>query len=216
MNAPLFHFRRLFARTLALTAICGSLVASAQTNDSPATNLTTKVAETVATHEIPSTVSTETNLVTESISVATNATNATSEIAATNAAVALASISPLQPNDPLPSPLASLGRVMLMLAVVLTIFIGGVWLFRNWQRFTVHRGQAPRLNVIESRSLGGRHAIYVIGYENERLLISSSPTGINLLTHLQPSDEPAATEKPAAPAPTFAATLAQMLKGKQS
>ncbi|HEY9508666.1 MAG TPA: flagellar biosynthetic protein FliO [Verrucomicrobiae bacterium] len=213
MNAPLFYFRRLFAHTLALTAICGSLVASAQTNDSPATNLTAKIAETVATQEIPSTVSTETNLVTESISVATNAT---SEIAATNAAVALAPISQLQPNDPLPSPLASLGRVMLMLAVVLTIFIGGVWLFRNWQRFTVHRGNAPRLNVIESRSLGGRHAIYVIGYENERLLISSSPNGINLLTHLQPSDEPAATEKPAAPAPTFAATLAQMLKGKQS
>lgn len=213
MNVPLFYFRRLFARSLCLAGLCASLSVFAQTNASPATNLPTAGVEAVVTEETPSAVSTQTNLVTESVSVATNAPG---QIIGTNAATMFGETSKLQLNDPLPSPLASLGRVMLMLAVVLTIFIGGVWLFRNWQRFTVPGGRAPKLNVLESRSLGGRHAIYVIGYENERLLISSSPSGINLLTHLQPSEETAADEKPIAPAPTFAATLAQMLKGKQS
>lgn len=213
MNVPLFYFRRLFARSLCLAGLCASLSVFAQTNASPATNLPTAAVESVVAEETPTALSAQTNLVTESVSVATNATN---EVTSTNTAIAFASTSKLQLNDPLPSPLASLGRVMLMLAVVLTIFIGGVWLFRNWQRFTVPGGRAPKLNVLESRSLGGRHAIYVIGYENERLLISSSPSGINLLTHLQPSEETAADEKPIAPTPTFAATLAQMLKGKQS
>jgi flagellar biogenesis protein FliO len=109
-----------------------------------------------------------------------------------------------------------MGRVLFMLALVLGIFLGGVWLFRNWQRFTIHRGHAPKLNVLETRSLGGRHAIYVVGYENERFLISSSPAGINMLTHLQPGDETSSEAKPVIAQPTFAVTLAQMLKGKQS
>jgi flagellar biogenesis protein FliO len=108
---------------------------------------------------------------------------------------------------------ASLGRVMLALALVLGIFLGGVWLFRNWQRLTLHRGRAPKLNVIEARSLGGRHALYVVGYEQERFLVAASPTGINLLTHLQPA-EPGENPE-AAPAPaSFAQALAQKLRGK--
>lgn len=204
MNASLFHLRRLFARLLALTGLCASLSVFAQTNVSPAENLTAAVTQSVVSNESSNAVFAQTNGVAEIASAPTAAGSNTNQT------------SKLQFNDPLPSPLASLGRVMLMLAVVLAIFIGGVWLFRNWQRFTTHRGQAPKLNVLETRSLGGRHAIYVIGYENERLLISSSPGGINLLTHLQPSDEPVTNQNPGTPAPTFAATLAQMLKGKQS
>ncbi|MBC8095364.1 MAG: flagellar biosynthetic protein FliO [Akkermansiaceae bacterium] len=131
----------------------------------------------------------------------------------TPAAAATNQASPLV-NDALPNPLASLGRVMLMLAVVLALFLAGVWLFRNWQRLTIHRGQVPKLNILETRALGGRQAIYVVGYANERFLIASSPAGINMLTHLQPGEETPATEPLTAPQPTFAATLAQMLKGK--
>ncbi len=116
----------------------------------------------------------------------------------------------------MPNPLASLGRVMFMLAVVLGLFLGGVWLFRNWQRLTIHRGQAPKLNVLETRSLGGRHALFVVGYEHERFLISSSPAGINMLTHLQPAEETAGNEKPGAPLPNFAQALAEKLTGKKS
>lgn len=92
-------------------------------------------------------------------------------------------------------------------------FLAGVWLFKNWQRLAVQRGRAPKLNVLEVRSLGGRHTIYVVGYEQERFLISSSPGGVNLLSHL-----PAATEADKGSAtplpPTFTQALSQVLKGK--
>jgi flagellar biogenesis protein FliO len=63
--------------------------------------------------------------------------------------------------------------------------------------------------------LGGRHAVYVLGYEQQRFLISASPSGVSLLSHL-----PAVTESDSAvgaanvPKPTFTQTLAQMLKSK--
>jgi flagellar biogenesis protein FliO len=117
---------------------------------------------------------------------------------------------------PLPSAGPSIIRVIGALALVLGIFFGGVWLFRNWQRLTLQRGRTPKLNVIETRPLGGKHALYVIGYEQERFLLASSPTGVNLLSHL-----PAATETDAsAPAtetsasPSFAQALTKVLKGK--
>jgi flagellar biogenesis protein FliO len=118
---------------------------------------------------------------------------------------------------PLPAVMPDVGlsllRVMGALAIVLAVFLGGVWLFRNWQRLVIHRGRAPRLNVLEVRSLGGRHALYVVGYEQERFLIASSPTGVSLVSHLQSADPDSATEEK--PAPTsFARALVQTLKGK--
>lgn len=128
----------------------------------------------------------------------------------TNAAVA-----PLMAPS-LPDAGVSLFRVVGALALVLGTFLGGVWLFRNWQRLAIQRGRAPKLNVVETRSLGGRHALYVIGYEQERFLLSSSPNGVTLLTHL-PAAEPATetpSDKPAATTPSFAAALAQVLRAK--
>lgn len=109
---------------------------------------------------------------------------------------------------------ASLLRVFGALVLVLGIFLAGVWLFRNWQRLAVQRGRAPKLNILEIRSLGGRQAIYVVGYERERLLLASSPQGVNFLTHLPSAaneDETASDAKPKIP---FAQALAQVLKGK--
>ena len=96
---------------------------------------------------------------------------------------------------------------------VLAVFLGGVWLFRNWQRLVIQRGRTPRLNVLEVRSLGGRHALYVVGYEQERFLVAASPAGVNLVSHLQSISEEPPDTKDAAPAP-FAQTLARILKGK--
>ncbi len=115
----------------------------------------------------------------------------------------------------MPSAGPSIIRVLGALALVLGIFFGGVWLFRNWQRLTIQRGRAPKLNVLETRPLGGKHALYVIGYEQERFLLSASPTGVTLITHL-----PAATEKDSADStttlapPSFAQALTKVLKGK--
>jgi len=88
------------------------------------------------------------------------------------------------------SAMFSLFRVMGALALVLAVFFGGLWLFRNWQRAFVNRGRTPRLNVLEVKSLGQRHALYVVGYESQRMLVASSPTGITMLTTL-PDDETA-------------------------
>jgi flagellar biogenesis protein FliO len=100
------------------------------------------------------------------------------------------------------------------LALVLGIFLAGVWLFRNWQRLAVQRGRAPKLNVLEIRSLGGRQSIYVVGYEQERFLLASSPAGVNFLTHLPSAgneETSAAETKSQMP---FSQALAQVLKGK--
>jgi len=115
-------------------------------------------------------------------------------------------------TNSLPDVGLSLVRVLGALALVLAIFLGGVWLFRNWQRLAIRRGHAPKLNVLEVRSLGGRHALYVVAYENERFLLAASPAGVNLVSHLQPGeDTPPGT---GAPQPSFAQALTQTLKGK--
>lgn len=92
----------------------------------------------------------------------------------------------------------SLFRVLGALALVLAVFFGGVWLFRNWQRTVIAKGQAPKLNILETKALGQRHAIYVVGYEQQRLLIAASPAGVTMLTTLPPAAVIATEETPAA------------------
>ena len=117
---------------------------------------------------------------------------------------------PIAPS-PLPDAGVSLLRVMGALALVIGIFLGCVWLFKNWQRLAVQRGRAPKLSVVESRSLGGRHAIYVVGYEQQRFLISSSPGGVSFLSHLPAAGE---SDPAANSAPTFTQALSQVLGKK--
>ncbi len=107
---------------------------------------------------------------------------------------------------------ASLLRVSGALVLVLGIFFGGVWVFRNWQRVAVRRGPGRKLEVKEVRPLGGRQAIYVVGYERERFLLASSPAGVSLLAHLpRATGEETASE--AEPNDSFSRALAQGLKG---
>jgi flagellar biogenesis protein FliO len=94
----------------------------------------------------------------------------------------------------LPDAGASLLRVCGAFFVVVALFLGGVWLFRNWQRLAVQKRGGAKLNVIEVKSLGQRQSIYVVGYQQQRMLLAASPAGITLLTHLPASGE---TEKPA-------------------
>jgi len=117
----------------------------------------------------------------------------------------------------LPNAGVSLLRVAGSLIFVIALFLGFVWLLRNWQRFLVHRGRAPRLNILEVRSLGSRNSLYVVGYEQERFLIATSPAGVNLLTHLAsgaPSADTEATAPASGPVASFQQALAHVLKGK--
>jgi len=109
-----------------------------------------------------------------------------------------------------------LGPVLRMggaLLLVIGLFLTGVWLFKNWQRLALRRGALPKLNVLEVKSLGPRQALYVVGYEQQRLLLASSPAGVALLSHL-----PEATEEKAAPITrlSFAEAFQQVLARKQS
>lgn len=116
----------------------------------------------------------------------------------------------------LPETGPSLLRVFGALVLVLGLFLGGVWLFRNGRQLAFRRGRRPLLNVIESRSLGGRHALYVIACDQERFLLASSPAGINLLSQLPSAPETEPETQPAsrpAPALSFAQSLALVLKG---
>lgn len=118
------------------------------------------------------------------------------------------------PANALPEVGSSLLRVFGALVLVTAIFLGGVWLFRNWQRFVLRKGEAPRLSVIEVKSLGQRHAIYVIGYEQQRMLLASSPGGVSLLSHLPAAEELPASEPLNIARPSFAEAFRQVLSRK--
>jgi flagellar biogenesis protein FliO len=113
----------------------------------------------------------------------------------------------------LPDTGASLFRVFGALILVIAVFLGGVWLFRNWQRFATQKGGAAKLNLLEVKSLGQRQALYVVGYQQQRMLLASSPTGITLVSHLPAVDEVETT----APAPklSFAEAFQHVLSRKQ-
>ena len=104
-------------------------------------------------------------------------------------------------------------RVLGALALVIAIFLAAAWVFRNWHRLTAKKGCAPKLNVLEVKSLGHRHALYVVGYEQQRFLISSAPSGVSLLTHLPVGDADAPA---AAPLASFPETLLHALGRKSS
>lgn len=114
-------------------------------------------------------------------------------------------------SSALPDMGASLLRVAGALVAVIAVFLAGVWLFKNWQRLALRKGAPPKLNVLEVRSLGQRQAIYVVAYEQQRLLLASSSAGVTLLSHL-PSVE---AEAPAAtPKMSFAEAFHQVLARK--
>ena len=119
---------------------------------------------------------------------------------------------PTRPCRALPDVGSSVLRVFGALIVVTAIFLGGVWVFRNWQRFSTRKGGAPRLNVIEVRSLGQRQALYVVGYDQQRMLLASSPAGVTLVSHLPAAGE--SEEAVTAPQPSFAEAFQQVFQRK--
>src|SRR5215472_7833393 len=77
-------------------------------------------------------------------------------------------------SSTLPDTGPSLLRVLGALALVLGLFLGGAWLVRNGRFSAFGQARAHRLNVLETRSLGGRQALFVVAYGQERFLIGST------------------------------------------
>lgn len=133
-------------------------------------------------------------------------------LAATAAAapVGATNLPPVVPG--LPEVTFSLMRIFGSLVLVLALFLGGVWLLRNWQRVARPGGQPAKLQILEMRALGNRQSVFVVGYEQQRLLVAASPSGITLLDRL-----PAATlaEVEAVTTPvSFAETLRKLLPAR--
>ena len=105
-------------------------------------------------------------------------------------------------------------RAFAALAIVLAVFFAGVWLFRNGQRIAWRKTGAPKLAIIETRPLGNRFALYVVGYEQQRLLVGSSPAGLTLLSQLPPAAETSGQIAPPAETASFMQCLQQVLKPK--
>ena len=103
----------------------------------------------------------------------------------------------------------SVVRIMAALAFVIALFLGGVWLFKNWHRVTRTRSQS-RLHILEVRSIGPRQALLVVGYDHQRFLVAAAPAGVSLVSGL-----PDATEKDrdATTAAASATSFALLLQG---
>jgi len=121
-------------------------------------------------------------------------------------AAADAAIAPAAP----PSIAFSVMRMIGALCLVFSLLFGGVWAFRNSNRFTTNRGRIAKLRVLETRSLGHRHSICVVAYDQQRLLLSTSPTGVTMLTHLPEATAEEAAAEPA-PLPNFSTAFLEAL-----
>lgn len=107
-------------------------------------------------------------------------------------------------------------RILLALGLVLGVLFGGVWLFRNLPQLLGPKGRTPRLQVLEVRGLGGRHSLFVVGYDGHRFLVGSSPNGLSLIDRL-PTEESGVVEPTlggGSPPPSFLAALTQVLRSR--
>jgi flagellar biogenesis protein FliO len=128
--------------------------------------------------------------------------------------LAQATNSPILFTPPTADTPLSVVRVFGALLLVLAVFFAGVWLFKNWQRLQRHGGGSrARLQILEAKSLGNRQALYVVGYDQQRMLIAASPGHVALISALP---DAAGTEPEQPAAPVFAAALQQVLNRKPS
>lgn len=114
----------------------------------------------------------------------------------------------------LPSMGVAVFRMVGSLGVVIALFFAGAWVFRNLHRFKKPGAELRKLQVLEGKSLGPRQAVYVVAYEQQRLLIGASAQGLTLLTHL-PEGAPQAASEPGRIVPvSFGEALMQALGRK--
>lgn len=111
---------------------------------------------------------------------------------------------------------ASVFRMIGGLCVVISVSMIGAWAYRNRERFVGNRIRESKLRVLESRSLGARHSICVVAYDQQRILLSTSPTGVSMLTHLPDASLDEIEAETKAPSlPTFSEAFMQALASRR-
>ncbi len=133
-------------------------------------------------------------------------------VASASAAASVLTNSIASPVAGLPPVGFSLVRLVGALALVFAIFLGGIWLSRNWRRVVRSKGRSPELRIVEMKSMGGRQALWIVAHRRQRLLVGSSPAGLTLLTELPDAET---NEPEPAPAMDFAEALRMILPPKR-
>ncbi|MFM1941238.1 MAG: Flagellar biosynthesis protein FliO [Verrucomicrobiota bacterium] len=114
----------------------------------------------------------------------------------------------------LPSVGPSVVRLLGAFALVIALLLGGLWLARNGFRFNARNQKQRELKILEVRMLGQKQSLMVVGYQDQRLLLGSSPTGVNFITRLPdltPEEQQALETAEAPPAPSFSQALQHAL-----
>ncbi len=107
------------------------------------------------------------------------------------------------PAAPAPQAVPQLGGNSMQIAAylggMLVLFIGGAWLLRNGLPMMQKNKGTRKLNVSETRGLGGRQFLVVAEYENRKVLLGVCPGRIDYLCSLssaEPEFPKLSTEKP--------------------
>ena len=120
-------------------------------------------------------------------------------------------------------PLVSAIRVITGLVVVLGLFYGGIWFYRNRVSPQIGGALSGQLRILETRYLGQKQGLHVVVYQGQRILIGTSPSGIQKVSDLPDlTDEERALLKPSRPnrgdgqLSTTSGTFQDILKSKSA
>ncbi|HOW64051.1 MAG TPA: flagellar biosynthetic protein FliO [Candidatus Paceibacterota bacterium] len=116
---------------------------------------------------------------------------------------------PIGSSPELPGLAGSVLRLVGALAVILGLFLAAAWYLRQG-RGLAWRGRPGQLRVYETRSLGQRQSLLIVGFKQQRFLIGVSPAGIRLVSSLPDAEASEAEPVP----PTFGDALRQVLSSK--
>ena len=71
-----------------------------------------------------------------------------------------------------------------MLLLVLGLFAAFAWSVKRWRLLPQMRGTQNRLQILETKPLGQRNSIMVVGYGEQRFLIGTNSAGLQMLGQL--------------------------------
>lgn len=75
-------------------------------------------------------------------------------------------------------------KLVAAFSVVIGVLLLGAWCFRKSRLFSLYRTGPAQLRILETRSLGYRNSLFVVGYQDRRYLLAASSTHVNLVSQL--------------------------------
>jgi flagellar protein FliO/FliZ len=86
------------------------------------------------------------------------------------------------------APAASSGELILRMfggmLLVLAVMFAAVWALKRWRFLPGANGGKAHLKLVESKTIGARQSIMVVGYDEKRFLVATTSQGVSLLTNL--------------------------------